>query len=78
MGCATEMAHHPPHRVKSSLHCALGPARRPGDIVARQEEAAMAGRKLVLHEMAEQPALIAVMAGKIAFEGAEEMGVRFP
>ena len=51
---------------------------RPGDVVAGQEDAALVRRQPVLHEVAVQAPVVAVVAGQGGLERAQEVAARSP
>src|SRR4030095_8624676 len=75
---AAQMMDDAPYRVEAGLHRALDPARRPGDAIARHEDALLVGRHVILHEVAIHAVVITIMAGECSLEGAEEIRIRFP
>ena len=78
MGLAAEVVHDTPHRIQRCLHRAFHPGWGPRHIVASNEDAALLGRHVLLHEVRVHALVVAVVPWQRAFEGAEEVRVGLP
>jgi hypothetical protein len=78
VGAATEVIHDAPYRVQRGLHRAFDPGRGPRYIITRNENTALFGGYILLHEMRVHPLVVAIMTRQGAFEGPQEMRIGLP
>src|SRR5687767_9722283 len=71
-GGTAEVVHDAPYRIKGSGDGAFCPPGGEGDVVARQEDAPLRLKQIVLLEVGEEALLVAVVPGQIGLEGSHK------